>query len=150
MQITYRQAIPADTPACIELRGRTRENAFSVEDLRALGITLESWQASIADGSLPGYVALVDGELAGYCFGDRDTGEIAVLALLPAYEGHGIGKALLALMVDEFKGLGFQRLFLNCSPDPQVRSHGFYRHLGWKPTGEFDAAGDEVLAYVPS
>ena len=150
MQITYRQAVPEDTPACIELRGRTRENAFSVEELKALGITLESWQTGIADGSLPGHVALVDGELAGYCFGDRDTGEIAVLALLPAYEGHGIGKALLALMVDEFKGLGFQRLFLGCSPDPQVRTHGFYRHLGWKPTGEFDAAGDEVLAYVPS
>jgi len=150
MQITYRQAVPEDTPACIELRGRTRENAFSVEELKALGITLESWQTGIADGSLPGHVALVDGELAGYCFGDRDTGEIAVLALLPAYEGQGVGKALLALMVDEFKALGFQRLFLSCSPDPQVRSHGFYRHLGWKPTGEFDAAGDEVLAYVPS
>ncbi|MDP9915345.1 GNAT superfamily N-acetyltransferase [Variovorax boronicumulans] len=150
MPITYRQAIPEDTPACLDLRGRTRENAFSVDELKALGITLESWRAGIADGSLPGYVALVDGELAGYCFGERDTGEIAVLALLPAYEGLGIGKALLALMVEEFKGLGFQRLFLGCSPDPQVRSHGFYRHLGWKPTGEFDAAGDEVLAYVPS
>ncbi|MNK78033.1 Acetyltransferase (GNAT) family protein [compost metagenome] len=150
MPITYRQAIPEDTPACLDLRGRTRENAFSVDELEALGITLESWQAGIADGSLPGYVALVDGELAGYCFGERDTGEIGVLALLPAYEGQGIGKALLALMVEEFKGLGFQRLFLGCSPDPQVRSHGFYRHLGWKPTGEFDAAGDEVLAYVPS
>lgn len=150
MPITYRQAIPEDTPACLDLRGRTRENAFSVDELEALGITLESWRAGITDGSLPGYVALVDGELAGYCFGDRDTGEIAVLALLPAYEGRGIGKALLALMVEEFKGLGFQRLFLGCSPDPRVRSHGFYRHLGWKPTGEFDAAGDEVLAYVPS
>ena len=150
MPITYRQAIPEDTPACLDLRGRTRENAFSVDELEALGITLESWQAGIADGSLPGYGALVDGELAGYCFGERDTGEIAVLALLPAYEGLGIGKALLARMIEEFKGLGFQRLFLGCSPDPQVRSHGFYRHLGWKPTGEFDAAGDEVLAYVPS
>jgi len=146
----YRRAVPEDTAACLALRGRTRENAFSVDELKAVGITHESWQASIADGSLPGYVAHVDGELAGYCFGDRDTGEIAVLALLPAHEGHGIGKTLLALMVDEFKGLGFQRLFLGCSPDPQVRSHGFYRHLGWKPTGEFDAAGDEVLAYVPS
>ena len=134
MPITYRQAIPEDTPACLDLRGRTRENAFSVDELKALGITLESWQAGIADGSLPGYVALADG----------------VLALLPAYEGQGIGKALLTLMVEEFKRLGFQRLFLGCSPDPQVRSHGFYRHLGWKPTGAFDAAGDEVLAYVPS
>ncbi|RIX78606.1 GNAT family N-acetyltransferase [Acidovorax cavernicola] len=147
MNTIYRQAIPEDTPACLDLRGRTRENAFSVDALEALGITLESWQAGIADGSLPGYVAQVDDELVGYCFGARDTGEIAVLALLPAHEGQGIGKALLALMVDEFKRLGFQRLFLGCSPDPAVRSHGFYRRLGWKPTGEFDAAGDEVLEY---
>ncbi|MER2177626.1 MAG: GNAT family N-acetyltransferase, partial [Stenotrophomonas maltophilia] len=26
-----------------------------------------------------------------------------------------------------------------------VRSHGFYRHLGWRPTGEIDSLGDEVL-----
>lgn len=148
MNVIYRKAVPEDTPGCIDLRGKTRENAFSVEELQALGITLDSWRAGIADGSLLGYVGLVDGELAGYCFGDRDTGEIAVLALLPAHEGQGIGKALLDLMVEEFQGLGFKRLFLGCSPDPHVRSHGFYRHLGWKPTGEFDAAGDEVLEYL--
>lgn len=148
MNVIYRKAVPEDTPGCIDLRGKTRENAFSVEELKALGITLDSWRASIADGSLPGYVALVDGELAGYCFGDRETGEIAVLALLPAHEDMGIGKVLLDLMAEEFRGLGFRRLFLGCSPDPQVRSHGFYRHLGWKPTGEFDAAGDEVLEYL--
>ncbi|SCX73058.1 GNAT family N-acetyltransferase [Variovorax sp. EL159] len=148
MNVVYRKAVPEDTPACLDLRGKTRENAFSVEALKAIGITLESWQSAVADGSLPGCVALVDGELAGYCFGDRETGEIAVLALLPAYEGKGIGKELLGLMVEAFKTLGFKRLFLGCSSDPQVRSHGFYRHLGWKPTGETDAAGDEVLAYL--
>ncbi|MFH0131981.1 GNAT family N-acetyltransferase [Variovorax sp. VaC1] len=148
MNVVYRKAVPQDTPACIDLRGKTRENAFSVEELKAIGITLESWQSAIADGSLPGYVAQVDGELAGYCFGERETGEIAVLALLPAYEGKGIGKELLGLMVEAFRALGFKRLFLGCSSDPQVRSHGFYRHLGWKPTGEIDAAGDEVLEYL--
>lgn len=150
MNVVYRKAVPEDTPGCIDLRGKTRENAFSVEELKAIGITPESWQSAIADESLPGYVGLVDGELAGYCFGDRETGEIAVLALLPACEGKGIGKALLSLMVEEFKALGFKRLFLGCSSDPKVRSHGFYRRLGWKPTGEIDAAGDEVLEYRPS
>lgn len=148
MNVIYRNAVPEDTPGCIDLRGKTRENAFSVEELKALGITLDSWHGGIADGSLPGYVALVDGELAGYCFGDRETGEIAVLALLPVHEGQGIGKALLGLMVEEFKARGFKRLFLGCSSDSTVRSHGFYRSLGWKPTGEIDAAGDEVLEYL--
>jgi len=145
MPVVYRPAVPADAAACIDLRGRTRENAFSAEQLAALGITVESWSAGIAQGGFPGHVAEADGALVGYCFGDRDSGEIIVLALLPAWEGKGIGKALLARMVDDFQGWGMERLFLGCAADPTVRSHGFYRHLGWRPTGEIDDLGDEVL-----
>ncbi|WP_027014447.1 GNAT family N-acetyltransferase [Comamonas composti] len=142
---TLRPAIPEDASLCIRIRGMTRENAFSAEALAALGITQESWSAGIADGSLPGVVACMDGHMAGYCFGDRDSGEIVVLALLPEHEGLGLGKALLQHMVDAFRQQGLKRLFLGCSSDPGVRSHGFYRHLGWKPTGEVDGLGDEVL-----
>jgi len=148
--ITYRRAVPEDTPACIVLRGRTRENAISVERLATLGVTLESWQGGIASGALPGHVGMVDGEIVGYCFGDRATGEIVVLALLPDYEGKGIGKALLGLVVDELRELGFTRLFLGCSSDPAVRSYGFYRHLGWRSTGTVDAHDDEVLEQFPA
>lgn len=67
--------------------------------------------------------------------------------MLPEYEGKGIGRHLLCLMVDVFRALGFERRFLACSSDLNTRSHGFYRHLGRRPTGEMDAAGDEVLEY---
>jgi hypothetical protein len=40
---------------------------------------------------------------------------------------------------------GHQRLFLGCAKEPLVRSHGFYRHLGWRPTGQVDANDDEIL-----
>ncbi|RQQ05211.1 GNAT family N-acetyltransferase [Burkholderia stagnalis] len=143
---TYRKAVPEDASRCIEIRGRTRENAFSAAELRALGITADTWRDGIANGAFPGYVCCVDGTVIGYCFGDRDSGEIVVLALLPAHEGEGIGKALLRRVVDDFRARGFTNLFLGCSDDPAVRSHGFYRHLGWTPTGERDAAGDEILA----
>jgi GNAT superfamily N-acetyltransferase len=148
MTIAYRRALPGDTPACLVLRGMTRENALSVEKLAALGITLESWRSAIADGSLPGHVATVGGEIVGYCFGERETGEIVVLALLPNHEGRGVGKTLLNLVVDELKALGFTRLFLGCSSDPAVRSYGFYRHLGWTSTGTFDDRDDEILEYL--
>jgi len=147
MTVAYRRAIPDDTPACLVLRGMTRENAFSVERLAALGITLESWRAGIADGSLPGHVATEGGKIVGYCFGERETGEIAVLALLPEHEGQGVGRTLLSLVVAEFKDFGFHRLFLGCSADPASRSYGFYRHLGWRSTGSFDDRGDEILEY---
>ena len=148
MTIAYRKAVPDDTHDCIVLRGLTRENAFSVERLAERGITLESWRDAIADGSLPGHVAIEDGKIVGYCFGHSDSGEIAVLALLPSHEGKGIGRTLLALMTEELGKFGFQRLFLGCSADPEVRSYGFYRHLGWRSTGSFDEAGDEILEYA--
>lgn len=149
MQLTYRTAIPDDIAACIELRGKTRENAVSVERLRALGVTLESWSADVADGNYLGYVCEEEGRMVGYCFGDKTTGEIVVLALLPEWEGKGIGKRLLDRVVRDFVTLGYRRVFLGCSSNPAVRSYGFYRHLGWRSTGTFDAANDEVLEYFP-
>ncbi|WP_152223362.1 GNAT family N-acetyltransferase [Pseudomonas sp. SCB32] len=143
--LTFRPALPDDAALCLTIRGLTRENAFSEEALRALGITAESWSLGIQDGSCPGFVACVDGQRVGYCFGDRDTGEIVVLALLPAHEGRGIGKTLLGLMVGKLARQGFKRVFLACSSDPTVRSYGFYRYLGWVPTGERDAFGDDIL-----
>lgn len=149
MEFIYRPARGEDVAACIDIRGKTRENAFSVEDLAAAGVTLASWTAAVKDGSLPGYVATVDGKVAGYCFGDTETSEIVVLALLPEYEGHGVGKTLLNLVVRDLEALGFQRLFLGCASDPAVRSYGFYRHLGWKSTGAFDDRNDEILEFIP-
>ncbi|MFO2466064.1 GNAT family N-acetyltransferase [Pseudomonas sp. 15FMM2] len=143
--LKYRPAIPADAGDCIVLRGQTRENAFSAAELAALGITEASWSAGIRDGALPGYVACIDGEMVGYCFGDGESGEIAVLALLPHAEGKGIGKTLLDMMVAHLRQQGFERLFLACASDPKVRSYGFYRHLGWRATGERDEAGDDIL-----
>ena len=58
------------------------------------------------------------------------------------------GQHLLALMVEVLKDCGYIRLFLGCSPDPKVRSYGFYRHLGWQSTGALDTHGDEILEFA--
>ena len=142
---TYRAAHPDDAAICIDIRGRTRENAFSVEDLLALGISVDTWRESIESGAVPGYVCCVDARVIGYCFADAQTGEILVLAVLPEHEGAGVGRSLLTRVVDDFRERGFHRLFLACSADPAVRSYGFYRNLGWVPTGERDEAGDDIL-----
>lgn len=49
------------------------------------------------------------------------------------------------MVIEELKKHEFLRLFLSCSSDPNVRSYGFYRRLGWSPTGEKDEYGDEIL-----
>jgi len=147
--LSFRPAVPEDVPACVVLRGQTRQNAVPAERLAAMGITAESWSDDVRSDRLPGYVCCDGGTLAGYCFGEKASGEVVVLALLPAYEERGIGRRLLALVIEHLAALGHRRLFLGCSADPATRSHGFYRHLGWVSTGTFDRAGDEVLELFP-
>jgi ribosomal protein S18 acetylase RimI-like enzyme len=147
--LTYRPAMPDDIAACIDLRGKTRDNSISIARLRELGVTLESWSGEVADGSMLGHLCLDGAMLAGYCFGYRKTGEVVVLVVSPESEGKGIGKNLLDMVVKDFVQLGFKRVFLGASSNPKYRSHGFYRHLGWKPTGSLDKLRDEVLEYFP-
>ena len=143
--LKYRPALPEDAAECVVVRGRTRQNAASEEWLRSIGITSKSWGENIRSGALPGEVCVVDGEIVGFCFGVRETGEIQVLAVLPDFENCGVGRELLDRTSKELAKLGHARLFLGCSPDPASRSYGFYRHLGWRSTGTFDKYGDEIL-----
>lgn len=145
MELHFAPALPSDAAECVRIRGLTRENAVPAERLQKLGITVESWASEIESGALPGFVCRADDALVGYCFGARDTGEIVVLALLPDFENRGLGRRLLELVVELLRARGHHRLFLGCSPDPRSRSHGFYRHLGWRSTGTFDSHGDERL-----
>ena len=91
------------------------------------------------------WVSLRNGQFVGYCCGAAKTGEVVVLALFPQEEGRGLGKRLLQLVVDDLRRQGHGRLFLGCACDSTVRSHGFYRQLGWETTGTIDQHGDEVL-----
>ena len=145
MNPKYRSALPDDAAECVAIRGKTRENAFSEEQLRSIGITVESWGENIRSGALPGDVCTFDGNIIGYCFGSRESGEIEVLVVLPDFENRGIGRELLNRTSRQLAQLGHRRLFLGCSPFETSRSYGFYRHLGWRSTGTFDQYGDEIL-----
>lgn len=134
-----------DIDACFSVRGRTRENAISREQLAAIGITPQSSAAGLESGRVKGWVGKDDGQVVGFCSGDAGTGEVLVLAVLPEYEGRGVGRRLLAEVIRELRARGHGRVWLAASADPAHRSHGFYRAQGWRPTGEVDAVGDEIL-----
>lgn len=149
MRIEFRSAPPDLAGEYIRLRGLTRENAIPEERLRALGITAESWAGDILSTELEGFIAESDRRLVGYCFGNTRSGEVVVLAVHPDVEGRGVGRRLLELVVDRLRRGGHERLFLACASDPAVRSHGFYRHLGWRSTRSVDERGDEILELLP-
>jgi ribosomal protein S18 acetylase RimI-like enzyme len=144
--LIYRYTVSSDTSECLAVRGRTRENALSIADLVKYGVTPQSISQMLESGRLVGHVCTAAGSIVGFCSGDKQTGEIGVVAVLPDYEDQGIGKQLLSLVAKDLKSAGHKRLFLFCNANPTGRSHGFYRHLGWKPSGKLDPNnGDEEL-----
>jgi ribosomal protein S18 acetylase RimI-like enzyme len=149
MELEFRETQLTDLEALFELRGRTRQNPLSREELAQLGITPQSSARDLTAGNICGSVCTHDSRIVGFCTGDMHTGEILVLAVLPDYEGHGVGKQLLLRVVDRLKAAGAERIWLTASADPTVRAHGFYRTLGWRPNGERMANGDEILELQP-
>jgi ribosomal protein S18 acetylase RimI-like enzyme len=122
--------------ALFEVRARTRQNPLLRAELADLGITPESTSTDLTSGAITGAVCTSEGQVVGFCSGAFATGEILVLAVLPDYEGRGAGTRLLERVVSRLRDAGAQRLWLAAAADPAVRAHGFYRALGWRPTGE--------------
>jgi GNAT superfamily N-acetyltransferase len=148
-EMSFRPLHERDIEEIFDVRGATRENAISRERLAAMGITPASVAEHLAAGATRGWVCVSESRIVGFCMGEAATGEVLVLAVLLAFEGRGIGKTLLSLAVDWLRSFKPTRIWLGTSSDPRVRSHGFYRALGWRPVGEKDTRGDEVLV-LPS
>ena len=144
--LNIREAVASDIDALFDIRARTRENAIPRTYLESIGITTESWTASLTSGNDRTWVCVDGNAPVAFCAADAVHGEVVVLAVLPDYEQRGIGKRLLDEAVTWLRSRGCGRIWLAANPDPGVRSHGFYRSQGWRPTGEVqERAGDEIL-----
>jgi ribosomal protein S18 acetylase RimI-like enzyme len=87
--------------------------------------------------------------VVGHCWGDIATGEIVSLGVRKNYECQGIGRKLLSLVVARLRAEGAQRIWLVAPATPILRAFGFYRALGWRPTGEQREGDSEVLELPP-
>ena len=129
--MSIRQIISADIPALFHVRPRTRENALTIDELRTLGITPESVATGLK-GSTRGWLWETSAsEVVGFCMADRSTGELLVIALLPEYEGRGIGGQLMQHAETWLSQSGCTRAWLTTDLDQTLRAYGFYRHRGW-------------------
>ena len=83
------------------------------------------------DTSHHGWLCEVDSRVVGFAMGNRDNGEMWVIAVLKECEGRGIGKQLLRLVEDWLFSEGWNEIWLTTDPNETLRAVGFYRHLGW-------------------
>lgn len=127
---TLREIAVADIPDLFHVRTRTRENVLTDEELAGLGIT----PASVADrlaATFRGWLCSDDGRVVAFCMADRATGELWVVAVLPAYEGRGIGGRLMDHAEGWLWASGCARAWLTTDVDTTLRAYGFYRSRGW-------------------
>jgi ribosomal protein S18 acetylase RimI-like enzyme len=126
----YREIIAADAPDLLDVRTRTRENTYTHEQLQRLGITAESVAGKLAT-SFKGWLCIDGDHVVAFCIADRSTGELWVIAVLPQYEGKGIGNKLMGLAEQWLWASGCRRAWLTTDVDTQLRAYGFYRQRGW-------------------
>ena len=145
MALTFREMTISDLPEAFAVRLSTVENAVTMGGLeKDYGITPESLSAAMRS-HVKGWLCEDSGRVVGFAMGDRSNGEVQVVAVLPDYEGRGIGKNLLDRVKAWLFSEGHEEIWLLANPDPSVRAHGFYRKHGWRATGS-RKGDDEVIA----
>lgn len=61
------------------------------------------------------------------------------------HQGRGYGREVVELVAQIVRANGATELLTSCFQDVDG-PNAFYRHLGFTPTGEFDAAGETILS----
>jgi len=143
--LDYRFMTAADLPAVFELRTSTRENVVTLEGLESDHHLTPEALAEAMEGSVCGWVCIDGDRIVGFAMGDSATGEMMVVAVLPDYEGFGVGKKVLALVQGWLFESGHDEIWLVATPDTRIRAYGFYRALGWRATGELIEGEEKMI-----
>jgi GNAT superfamily N-acetyltransferase len=130
-----REINKSDIKTILDIRVSTIENHFSMEDLAYVGVTPEAISEWI-DGSVKGWICEIEGQPAGFTLADSETAEVLVVACYPKFENRGVGKKLMLKVHEWLWSFGHKKIWLWSDPDPKIRAHGFYRKLGYVPTGK--------------
>ena len=128
--MNFRPIASDDVDALFEVRTRTRENAYTLDELNRLGITPESVRARLAT-TFNGWLCADGDRVVAFAMADRAAGELWVIAVLPEYEGKGIGGELMRRAEAWLWASGCERAWLTTDVDPSLRAYGFYRRRGW-------------------
>jgi len=129
--MNFREITESDIPALFAVRTATEENRLTREELQAMGITEESVKQKLA-GSFKGWLCEVQQQVVGFAMGNKTTGELWVIAILPEYVGQGIGARLLDEVEKWLQESGCGRLWLTTEIDEGLKAYGFYRRHGWQ------------------
>lgn len=120
----FRRANSHDIPAMSKIRLGVGENILS-DPSRVTEQMYEDYLEMLGRG----WVAEVDGTVAGFCYANRTNSSIWALFISQEYEGRGIAKHLLNLAVRWLFEQGQEVVRL--STGTETRADRFYLSQGW-------------------
>jgi ribosomal protein S18 acetylase RimI-like enzyme len=120
----FREIREHDVVSLFAVRVATRENRLSREQLAGLSIN-EKTVLAMLDTTHRGWLCEKDDQVVGFAMGNRENGEMWVIALLPDYEGRGIGAELLTRVEDWLWSEGWAEIWLMTDIGPTRRAYGF-------------------------
>ena len=108
---------------------------------------VERWSAITRRG-LPYLVAEIDGAVAGLAYAGpyrprsayRHTVEDSVY-VGAAFQGQGVGKALLGAVIERCEGMGLRRMLAFIGDSGNAGSIGLHRSCGFRPAGVLEKVG---------
>jgi [ribosomal protein S18]-alanine N-acetyltransferase len=136
--------IPAGTslPSNASIRKMMQFDLPKVAEVDACAFAL-LWQNSLASMELAylqsalATVVELNGQIVGYQLSTRNPfgTHLARLAVLPELQGKGLGRALVADLIQETGQHGLSRLTVNTQSD-NAASLALYKNIGFRETGE--------------
>lgn len=122
-----RTATVADIPRLREIRDSVRENLLS--DPNRVTLADYAWHVTHA----PIHVWEDDSVIKGLSAGDPRDGSVWALFVDPAFEGRGIGQALILAATNSIAAVGHR--VAKVSTEPGTRAERFYLRNGWMAKG---------------
>jgi len=135
----FRRAAHADIPAMSAIRLSVTENVLS-DPARVTAAMYEEYLEAAGRG----WVAEVDGAIAGFCYATRSDGTIWALFVRPENEGQGLAKQLLGLATAWIFELGHPCARLDTGA--QTRADRFYTLQGWQRSPLSESKVEYALA----
>lgn len=126
--MNFREALLTDIPHMMAVRQAVKENALSNPDL----VTAQDYSAYLSERG-KGWVCEIDNKIVGFAIGDLTKNNVWALFVLPEFEGQGVGRELLILLLDWYYSKTTDTIWLSTAP--KTRAADFYRSFGWKETG---------------
>jgi len=164
MHFTIRPTEPGDIPEITAIYGESVANGTASFELTPPSVEEMGRRfGALRDATYPWLTAVSESGLVGYAYagpyrprpGYGNTVEDSVY-VAPEAQGHGIGRALLAALIERCTTDGFRQMIAVIGDSGNTASIRLHQALGFAPIGRFSAVGwkhgrwlDSVLMQRP-